>query len=207
MSQQRSAGNPSRFSLQCFSRSLAATWTASPAARRATILLHVLMVLRGGGTVTYPCPMGAGGFTVRAACSAAILLHELVVLGGTGTITTSCPIIAIGTIISARRGCWWCWRWRWRSRRGCGRAHTHNVQKRVWTPSQISQDVHLRCGYQICKNLTAALPGFCSNTNAAPPETRGHAIEMPYKVTDPVSDLCEADKIDDPGAQMSVQEP
>jgi len=51
------------------------------------------------------------------------------------------------------------------------------------------------------------LLGLACNTKAAPPETWGHAIEVPLNVALPLSDLCDADLTLDPGAQMLVQLP
>jgi len=57
------------------------------------------------------------------------------------------------------------------------------------------------------KTALALLPGLACNTKAAPPETWGHAIEVPLNVAVPVSDLCDADLTSLPGAQMSVHLP
>jgi len=51
------------------------------------------------------------------------------------------------------------------------------------------------------------LLGLACSTRAAPPETWGHAIEVPLSVAVPVSDLCDADLTSLPGAQMSVHLP
>jgi len=53
----------------------------------------------------------------------------------------------------------------------------------------------------------ALMVGFPDRTSAAPPETCGHAMDVPLNVAVPVSDVCDADKILLPGAQMSVQLP
>merc|ERR1719215_1755277 len=55
--------------------------------------------------------------------------------------------------------------------------------------------------------LEAAKLGLASSTSAAPPETCGHAIDVPLKDVLPVSDRCDADTTSLPGAQMSVQLP
>jgi len=57
------------------------------------------------------------------------------------------------------------------------------------------------------KTALALLLGLACNTRAAPPETWGHAIEVPDNVAVPVSELCEHDLTLLPGAQMSVHLP
>jgi len=53
----------------------------------------------------------------------------------------------------------------------------------------------------------ALLLGLACNTRAAPPDTWGHAMEVPLKVRVPLSDVCDADLTSLPGAQMSVHLP
>jgi len=51
------------------------------------------------------------------------------------------------------------------------------------------------------------LLGLACNTRAAPPETWGHAIDVPLNVRVPESDVCDSDLTSLPGAQMSVHLP
>merc|ERR550525_291170 len=58
-----------------------------------------------------------------------------------------------------------------------------------------------------CKTAELFMLGFASKTSAAPPETWGHAIEVPLKVAVQESQVCPAESTLLPGAQMSVHAP
>lgn len=49
--------------------------------------------------------------------------------------------------------------------------------------------------------------GFCSSSNAAPPDTCGQAMEVPLKDTEALSELAEAEMMLLPGAIMLLQRP
>lgn len=57
---------------------------------------------------------------------------------------------------------------------------------------------------KICSEVRRGLP---CKSNAAPPETWGHAMEVPLNATEPVSESAEADMMALPGAMMLLQVP
>ena len=58
----------------------------------------------------------------------------------------------------------------------------------------------------LCEQSWSAPVLFCKNSTAAP-ATKGTAWDVPERYSVALSDLCAADRMSDPGAQMSTHLP
>jgi hypothetical protein len=56
--------------------------------------------------------------------------------------------------------------------------------------------------YRVMSTLDPVRAGFSSSNRATPPDTCGHAIEVPLKERDPESEPDDADTMSLPGAQI-----
>lgn len=59
----------------------------------------------------------------------------------------------------------------------------------------------------VARMFSEVMLGLFSSNNAAPPDTWGHAIEVPLKDLDPVSEEDDAETMSEPGAMMLLQLP